>query len=222
MALVLGLFVVHMGLTTVGELHRSGLRLSARQDALLSLRTVRHVLRRELGHADPGRDWSVAGDSLSIRAFRGTGLVCPELPSSTGSVVAYRGERAPDPSKDSVEVTYSNGLVRHSDLTWVGSATGSCGTPDPSEVASLWRTDPPFGEGAVLARVFERGSYHLSGAALRYRRGGGGRQPLTPASWSDADTGWRVAGGRVAVELVPRTLAGGRPWSGFLAWLVRP
>jgi hypothetical protein len=31
----------------------------------------------------------------------------------------------------------------------------------------------------VLVRFFERGSYHLADDAFRYRRGGGGRQPLT-------------------------------------------
>ena len=31
----------------------------------------------------------------------------------------------------------------------------------------------------VLARVFERGSYHLEDRAIRYRAGDGGRQPLS-------------------------------------------
>jgi hypothetical protein len=37
-------------------------------------------------------------------------------------------------------------------------------------------------EGArpSLVRLFESGEYHLADGALRYRRGGGGRQPLTP------------------------------------------
>lgn len=221
-ALTLGLFVVHMGLTAVVELRRAGVRLAARQDALLSLRIARHVLRRELGHSDAVRDWSVGGDSLSLRAFRGMGLLCEEPSSSTGWVVAYRGERAPDPAKDSLEVTYSDGSVRYADLIGVGAAAEACGTPDATEVTFVWRTEPPLGDGAVLARIFERGSYHVSGSALRYRRGGGGRQPLTPELWSDEASGWRLGGGRVALELVPRSPEAGRPWSGFIAWLVNP
>ena len=31
----------------------------------------------------------------------------------------------------------------------------------------------------ILLRFFETGSYHLGDDALRYRRGSGGRQPLT-------------------------------------------
>jgi hypothetical protein len=69
----------------------------------------------------------------------------------------------------------------------------------------------------VLARLFERGSYHLTGSALRYRRGGSGRQPLTPEIWSSS-TSWDVALERLGVEIVPADGAG-EPWSGFLAWL---
>ena len=116
-ALALGLFVVQLCLTTAAQVRRSALRLADRQEVLVSLRIVRHVLRSELGHADATRDWSVAGDSLWLRAFRGTGLVCPDSPSPSEWVVAYRGERPPDPSKDSVEVTYPDGAVLYADLT---------------------------------------------------------------------------------------------------------
>lgn len=221
-ALALGLFVVQLCLTTAAQVRRSALRLADRQEVLVSLRIVRHVLRSELGHADATRDWSVAGDSLWLRAFRGTGLVCPDSPSPSEWVVAYRGERPPDPSKDSVEVTYPDGAVLYADLTGIGSASESCGVPDPTEVVSLWRIDPPLPAGPILVRVFERGSYHFSGSALRYRRGGGGRQPLTPEVWSDARTGWRLEGGRLSVELTPVERGVGPPWTGFLAWIVTP
>ena len=49
---------------------------------------------------------------------------------------------------------------------------------DPGADSELWTIDPPV-PGALVARIFERGSYHVSGGALRYRRGMGGRQPLT-------------------------------------------
>ena len=69
----------------------------------------------------------------------------------------------------------------------------------------------------VVARLFERGSYHLSDATLRYRRGASGRQPLTPEVWSVA-TGWRLSGQRLGVAFTPARTAGST-WSGFLAWL---
>jgi hypothetical protein len=222
MALVLGLFVVHLGLTTAIELRRYGIRLAVRQDALLSLRIARYVLRRELGHADPARDWTVDGDSLSLRAFRGTALVCGDQPRPSEWVVAYRGDRAPDPSKDSIEATYPDGAVRYAALTGVGAPGEPCQTPDSTESALLLRIDPPLPTGAILARVFERGSYHLSGSALRYRRGAGGRQPLTPEVWSDVGTGWRVGVAWVAIDLEPTSPQAGRPWGGFLAWLAKP
>jgi hypothetical protein len=53
--------------------------------------------------------------------------------------------------------------------------------------ARRWREDGrrdgllvPEPTDPVLGRIFEGGSYHFSGGALRYRRGAGGRQPLTP------------------------------------------
>ncbi len=42
----------------------------------------------------------------------------------------------------------------------------------------MWELDPPV-PGAVIGRLFERGSYHLAAGAFRYRPGRGGRQPLT-------------------------------------------
>ena len=44
-------------------------------------------------------------------------------------------------------------------------------------VLSLDRTLP---RSPVLMRAFERGEYHAVRGALRYRRGAGGRQPITP------------------------------------------
>ncbi|MDA1103771.1 MAG: hypothetical protein O2956_09275 [Gemmatimonadetes bacterium] len=220
-ALVLGLFVLHLGLDTVGALRRSQARLESRQDALVALRVARHVLRTELGWADGTRDWSADVDSLSLRAFRGTGVICGTV-SSTEVTVAYRGARAPDPTKDSLEVLYADGTVRYVALAAAlapgGAAVVGCEALAEDGAIGSWRFEPALPPGPVVARVFERGSYHLTGSALRYRRGASGRQPLTPEVWIDASTGFRLDGTGVVLEVTPRTDAG-PPWRGLLSWV---
>ncbi len=63
------------------------------------------------------------------------------------------------------------------DLTWRVTGGPSCAM-DLGGRSEVWTIDPPV-PGALVARIFERGSYHVSDGALRYRRGLGGRQPLT-------------------------------------------
>ena len=91
-------------------------------------------------------------------------------------VVAYHGERAANPVKDSVLILTAEGW-RRADLTGRASGPRSCGM-DLGGDAEVWTIDPPV-TGGLVVRIFERGSYHVSGGALRYRRGRGGRQPLT-------------------------------------------
>jgi hypothetical protein len=219
-ALALGLLVTQLGLSTTTSLRQAQGGLAVRADAIVSLRIARHVLRRELGYTDASRDWAAEGDSLSLRAFRGTALVCDVWSSPARWVVAYSGERSPDPSKDSLEVTYPNGDIRFTRLMAVERTSESCGAVDAVETVMAMLVSPPLPVG-VVARVFERGSYHLSNAALRYRRGAGGRQPLTPEVWRDDETGMQIRDGYLALELVPQASASGGPWRGFLAWTWR-
>jgi hypothetical protein len=217
-ALVLGLFVVLLGLQSLKRLESARRRLVARTDALVALRVSRHVLRRELRNTMFGEDWIVGGDSLALRAFRGTAIVCGSEPPM-GVLVSFTGERAPDPAKDSVLLLGSDGAAEVRALTGVGAASASCAGPD-SAGAATWQLDAPAPPGAVLGRLFERGTYHLSGSALRYRRGASGRQPLTPEVWSAAAR-WTGGAGWVGVELPPRDTLAGRGWSGALAWPAR-
>ena len=77
-------------------------------------------------------------------------------------------------------------------------ATGGCaGTGGSLERWTLSDTVA----GATLVRLFERGSYHLSDDALRYRIGSGGRQPLTAPRFDPARSGI-VRSGRSRVLLV--------------------
>lgn len=82
-----------------------------------------------------------------------------------------------------------------------------------------WVLSPPPAR-TVLTRVFERGSYHLVGGALRYRRGEGGRQPLTPERIMEGRlTGHDSPGDALVWNLVLSTPPGsekGSRWRGSL------
>jgi hypothetical protein len=128
-------------------------------------------------------------------------------------VVSYRGDRAPDPSKDSVLLVTGTGLSVVRALVGTGAASTPC--PTWAGASTRWRLDLGAPARVVVARLFERGSYHLADAALRYRRGASGRQPLTPEVWTAATT-WDLNPDRIGVALVPST--SGPPWNGFVAW----
>lgn len=221
-ALTLGLFLLHLGWSTLRSLDAFEERARTRGDAVLAARMVRSVLRRELAHGVAGRDWWATPDSLSLRAFRGVGVVCGAvLDSAEVLPVAWSGERLPEPAKDSVELIGADGSIAVVDLVGVVTWTEPCPRDAPGETPMGWVTTLPRPKDPVAARVFERGSYHLSGSAFRYRLGAGGRQPLTPEVWDDGRTGWRLDDTTAGVLLwpregVPRAGAGG-PWGGFLA-----
>jgi len=215
-ALLLGLVLVHLGLDSLTRLDAARRRMAARAEALVALRVSRHVLRRELRHGLRGEDWELVADSLRLRAFRGAGLVCASDSTGPGIVVAYEGSRAPDPSKDSVLLLTAAGGREARALAAAAPYPPPCFRGD-SRPAQTWRLDRPAPPDVLAARVFERGSYHLSQAALRYRRGASGRQPLTPEVWSSA-TRWSAAGARLGVELVPSDSLAGAPWVGLLSW----
>jgi len=216
-ALALGLFVINLALRTNAQLRAAQRRFDARRDAVESIRVLRHVLRRELAHqgslAPPGPD------SLPLRAYRGVAVVCGEAPIAPEYLVAYRGDRAPDPAKDSLELIYPDGTVEYAGLLSSTVSGQPCATADSTEQVLAWELAPEAVARAALVRVFERGSYHISNQALRYRRGSSGRQPLTPELWSDARSGWTVDGGRLTVTVTPSDSGAGRTWTGFLSWL---
>lgn len=216
--LLLGLLVVHLGLTTMRRLESFEDRSSRRHDALLSTRIVRTVLRGELARGAAGTDWTVGGDSVPLRAFRGTGVVCSVSTVGRRLVVAYLGDRHPDPVKDSVEITGADGGVTVVGLSsWIPSVT-PCPLATASEAVHEWTLDTAPPDDALVARVFESGSYHLVGSALRYRIGAGGRQPLTPEVWRDGATGLTPLDSVVVLELAPRP-GYGPDRAEFLAWI---
>lgn len=204
-SIVLGALVMAMGATWILRQQRAVTDSIVRLETSSVLGRSSRLLARELRSGAPGRDWAVATpDSIQLRAFRGRALVC----RTTGLDlwVAYRGDRALDPAKDSV-------LLLDRDAGWVtahvrrsSAAAGTC----HGGASSRWTLDRAV-SGSTVARVFERGSYGFGGGALRYRRGGGGRQPLT---YARLDTLSRITGGpahSAVLELFGVATGGGTP-----------
>ena len=160
----------------------------------------RSVIGKELRAGVRGRDWiGPASDSLSLRAFRGWGPVCGSGTEPGDIVVAYHGERAANPVKDSVLILTADGW-RAADLTRRVSGAQPCAS-DLGGDSEVWTIAPPV-MGALVARIFERGSYHVNGGALRYRRGLGGRQPVTPNVFDDDRSAVEIRVDRVVFRLV--------------------
>jgi hypothetical protein len=153
-------------------------RLIQRSQALDTERVGWHVLALEVAAGVALRDWSLEGVRvLPLRAFRGVGEVCPSGAQPDGGLVRHRGVRLAEPLKDSLLLLTQAGVWRGVKLTSRSPSVLEC--PQwPGEAVERWHWEPQVA-GALLARVFERGSYHLEERAVRYRLGDGGRQPLT-------------------------------------------
>lgn len=150
-----------------------------------ALRTASAVLDGEVRRAMPADVRAFAADSIAIRAFRGLALPCTVTADRV--TVRYRGDRAPDASKDSVFVLAVSGAGSTSALSASRPAAASGCDPQPGEAVLEWRLTPAPPSAAALL-VFESGQYYLSGRALRYRLGGEGRQPLTAEAFRHPQT----------------------------------
>lgn len=136
------------------------------------MRTTSLVLDAELRYGAPA-DRTITPDSVRLRAIRGAGVICGRSGSEVR--VQYRGVRNPDPTKDSALVitdSATTGVAYRVEGVATAVAEPGCG-----EGYRLTLEGAPPGNGFLL--VFETGSYHLADGALRYRRGRGGRQPVT-------------------------------------------
>ena len=178
-ATLLLFLVLQSGLSVFSQFRAAVSRVAHRAEGLETIRTVAWLLPEELSGGRPGLDWGpMSRDSVSLRAFRGLAMVSPGFPGGEGVSVCYRGIRAPNAEKDSVLLLEKDGRWTLHEL--VARVRGGSGCMSMEEGRwETWRLNPAPVEG-VLARVFERGSYHIADGAFRYRRGRGGRQPLTP------------------------------------------
>jgi hypothetical protein len=159
-----------------------------------------------------GRDWvMVGGDSLLLRAYRGHALLHSVAPEHGTVLACYRGSRSASPEKDSVLLLGLDGQWRAGDLLSRTPASSSCEDLVEGGRSERW-TLAPMPVGVVLARVFETGSYHLVDGALRYRRGEGGRQPLTPETIENGRfLGPEEGGSPLAWEILLRPSGGSPP-----------
>jgi hypothetical protein len=194
-AIILSLLLTTVCIAAAAVVRANVEDLIGQRDHVEVERVVTQLLTTELRGVRPGIDWEApGGDSLSLRAFRGWALLCPI--GDFGEVLAATsGIRMPDPQKDSVLVLGPGGVWVPARLVRRNADEGRCG-PSGGRV-ERWELDPPV-QGSV-ARYYERGSYHLSDGALRYRRGRGGRQPLTAQSLDR--TSFLRAGGSSDLEL---------------------
>jgi hypothetical protein len=214
-ALLVGLMVLHLTLDVLARGRVVQARIAEQLEWTQALRITRVILRRELSRGVPGRDWTLrAPDSLRLRAFRGAARVCRTGADSLTLNVLYGGVRRPDPRKDSVLVLTGDGKWTARDLVEVGPPTGSCDPPS-NRPPERWQMDAGVQGTAVLARVFETGSYHIVDRALRYRPGLSGRQPISAEVLGSPASGFEAFGPAVWVRLESR-LSGARPWVGSL------
>ena len=189
-ALALGSVVTSAAATTLAGQARLLRALMAQQADAEAARVAAGVLRDELRWLDAATDIrGVAGDSLAIRVLRGSGIVCAATASELH--VRYDGMRLPDPAKDSILIVTARASRV---VALLGAESGaSCASADSSAddpAAEAARTgdgvplrlrvlDETGATDAALVAVFESGVYFVRDAALRYRLGREGRQPLT-------------------------------------------
>ena len=177
--LLLLLLLLQAASTLVSAMARAAAALADRAESLAAARATAWIIQEEVEGARAGLDVSVpAGDSVSVRAFRGTVFVCAAIPPRD-LIVRWSGLRAPDPTKDSALVLLASVWWTEAELAARAPAPGGCGDAEGGR-EERWTLAEPLPDALVL-RLFERGSYHLVDEALRYRIGFGGRQPLTPA-----------------------------------------
>ena len=125
-SLLLGLVVISLGWSALAHQRTVASRLRSELDLLSARRLAAIVIGKELRAGVRGRDWVVrAPGLLALRAFRGWGPVCGFGTEPGDIVVAYHGERAANPVKDSVLILTADGW-QPADLTRRAVAAGSC------------------------------------------------------------------------------------------------
>lgn len=178
-----------------------------RSEGLATVRMARTSLARDVSSA--GAEGLVgARDTVGLRVLRGIAIACVVSgpPAAPGEFrVKYRGIRSPDASKDSLRGLTADGDWVVLELLDV-FPLHECDEGNRTRGLSLLA--PRGSQVLVYAEIFEVGSYHLTGRALRYRGPGGTRQPLTPENVASVSR-FRRAGTRLEMVLASDGL---EPW----------
>lgn len=159
-----------------------------------ALRTASHVLTSELRWLNASDVRSLSSDSIALRAFRGSAVVCAL--AGSGALVRYRGVRLPDATKDSLLVLRDTVFEARAALLAAAPQQEGCSAGADQQLQHI-AASAALQVGDVLA-FFESGSYYLSGNALRYRLGAEGRQPVTAELFDDRDTQFALLSGSYA------------------------
>lgn len=133
---------------------------------------------------------ALTDDSIALRAFRATAVVCDT--SAFGAVTRWAGYRLPEPAKDSVIILRGGDEMAAAITSAATTGSASCTARSDERLVSI-ATSSRLLPGDILL-AFERGAYHLSGGALRWRTGSAGRQPLTAEIFDDHASGFGFAG----------------------------
>lgn len=205
-AITFTLVLVALSAQSVQHFVRTGFARLARAEWDQQATLAGSVLAAELGRASTPEDWTVhSGDSVRVRAFRGTGWICGIQPAPNPRViVVLTGDRLPNPAKDSILIHGAQGQpnVRPLRRRWSGVTCPALPLM-PAEAWDVGGVTPTQG----LLRFFESGAYSVSRGSLRYRAGRGGRQPVVGSTFdktSSLSAGPTGGLGGNSVELILR------------------
>jgi hypothetical protein len=177
--------------------------LTDRAQAGEAVRLTAAVLQGEARRLAAGDVRAIASDSLAIRAFRGIGVPCHSAGATV--YVRYRGDRLPEPAKDSVLAVLAVDTGGNSTVALLDARPDAhimCSAGPGERVLQLRLAASLDSAAAVL--VFESGRYFISNRALRYRIGAEGRQPLTAELLLAGSRFEAAAGGQIRLRLVTR------------------
>jgi hypothetical protein len=167
-----------------------------------AVRTAAHILAGELRDISIQDVRASSAESVAVRVFRGTAIPCGVEAGDV--IVRFRGDRLPDPRKDSVLALLPAGGERSLRLVHArGAGTAACAVR-AGEVTQRWTLSEPA-DGGLLLLLFETGAFHFATRALRYRAGADGRQPLT-AELFQPGTGFTAqATGDIGFRVITRS-----------------
>jgi hypothetical protein len=204
-AMALSALVAASGVTVVRAQAGLAADVTSRSERNDAMRAALLTLRAELHAIEPRTDLrGQARDSIAVRVFRGTAIICGHRDSIT--FVRYSGLRLPDTTKDSI---LQIGAENVASIAAVTADTAAC-VHTPNEQVLAWRMSASGADGSVWL-LFENGTYYLRLNALRYRRDVAA-QPITTEVIDVARSGFYFRGDSIVravqVELTDRGTQG--------------
>jgi hypothetical protein len=171
-----------------------------------ALRAAAHILTTELRWLAASDLRTMQADSLALRAFRGSGVVCAA--ESDAVTIRYRGVRQPDVTKDSLVVLRDTIFEAVMPLNSTAATTEGCTHGADEQLLRIANVALRPGDAVAY---FESGSYYLTSSALRYRLGAEGRQPITAELFDDRDTRFGALIGGFGQAILSTRLLPGMP-----------